>query len=97
MPLTPQTLPKHELTGLAVRVADSTDPGKTALEGTVVEETAKTLVIDVTGADRTVTVPKAESTFTFDLGESVEVRIDGERLVADPARRTETRGESPWQ
>jgi len=54
-------------------------------------------------------VPKAVATFEFRLDDCVErrsttddsdaeyVTVDGERLVARPARRTERTGDSPWQ
>ncbi|WP_135664099.1 ribonuclease P protein component 1 [Halorhabdus rudnickae] len=105
MSRTAVTLPRHELIGLAVRVSDATDPGLVGIEGTVVNETTNTLVIGAGG--RTWQVPKAAVTFEFELpdgagddpdsGASTVVTVEGVRLVARPARRTERRGDSTWR
>jgi ribonuclease P protein subunit POP4 len=72
MPLTPETLPKHELVGLHVRVVESTDPGRVGIEGTVVRETMQTLAI---GGDSGVRqVPKRGSTFEFAIDEAAADR-----------------------
>jgi len=101
--ITPETLVRHELVGLPVRVVESSDPTLVERAGTVVEETTNTLVVDVGGeraaADGSfrVRVPKAACTFEFRLDDGEHVTVDGERLVARPARRTERRGDSRWQ
>jgi ribonuclease P protein subunit POP4 len=102
MALTPETLPRHELVGLRVAVVDATDEGRVGTTGRVVGETMRTLT--VAGADRVRQVPKAEATFAFELDDAEPetdeqgvVTVAGRRLVARPARRTETRGESTWR
>jgi len=67
MPLTPETLPRHELNGLPVRVVDSDDPSRVGIAGRVVIETTNTLSIEVRddGESRVVMVPKSGSTFEF--------------------------------
>lgn len=45
MSLSPETLPRHELVGLHVRVVESTDPSRVGIEGRVVRETMRTLVV----------------------------------------------------
>ena len=65
MSLTPETLPRHELNGLRIRVVESDDEGRVGLSGVVVVETANTLRVAVDGDDRVVTVPKPGSTFEF--------------------------------
>ena len=110
--LTAETLPRHELAGLHVRVVDASDPTLVGCEGEVVSETTNTLVVSVADerreGSRSVRVPKAVATFEFRLDDSVErrsateadseyVTVDGERLVASPARRTERTGDSRWQ
>ena len=45
MTVTPETLPRHELNGLHVRVVESTDPSRVGIEGEVVSETMRTLVV----------------------------------------------------
>jgi ribonuclease P protein subunit POP4 len=152
MPLTPDTLARHELNGLAVRVTAASNPDLVGTCGRVVRETTGTL--HVRGADgRTRQVPKVGSTFAFALpgrvGESpapgtgataneaanaeadtdeaagrrvapgtaselpretagrsgqsrgcegaAYVTVDGGRLYARPARRTETTGDDRWR
>ena len=67
MALTPETLARHELTGLPVRVVESDDPGRVGITGRVVRETTKTLRIevDMRNGSRVLTVPKSGSTFEF--------------------------------
>ncbi len=67
MALTPETLPRHELNGLPVRVVESDDSGKVGVAGRVVVETTNTLAIEVRtdGESRVLTVPKSGSTFEF--------------------------------
>ncbi|MCU4924715.1 ribonuclease P protein component 1 [Halobacteria archaeon AArc-dxtr1] len=152
MALTPETLSRHELNGLPVRVVESDDAGREGIEGRVVIETTNTLSIEIRedGSSRVVMVPKSGSVFEFAItddaaadaksagtasklantqpdssesdraggdaagcvrasghpnragwhaaGEDVAyVTVDGSRLLSQPARRTETSGDSPWQ
>lgn len=46
MPLTPETLPKHELNGLYVRVVDAPNPDLVGIEGRIVVETMQTLHVE---------------------------------------------------
>jgi ribonuclease P protein subunit POP4 len=65
MPLTPETLTRHELNGLPVRVVDAANPDLVGIEGRVVAETQGTLSVG-SGA-RVRQVPKQGSTFEFAL------------------------------
>ena len=105
MSVTPETLVRHELIGLAVRVEDATQPELLGLAGRVVDETQQTLVVrpPVSGqgrlgdaTERARRIPKAGTTFVFTLEDGTNVLVDGERLVERPARRTEQRGVSAW-
>lgn len=91
--ITPGTVARHELIGLHTEVVDDPDE-RDGIAGRVVDETTNTLVI---GDGRTRTVPKAGATFAFELPSGERVRVAGNRLVARPARRTETTGDSIWQ
>lgn len=99
--MNPETLPRHELVGLPVRVVDATNPDVVGIEGTVVSETTNTLVIGTDGAgvaaSGTRQVPKATATFEFELPDGQFVTVEGERLVSRPARRTELTGDSIWR
>ncbi|MBV0924842.1 ribonuclease P protein component 1 [Halomicroarcula limicola] len=94
MPLTPETLPRHELVGLDVEVVAASNPDAVGISGAVVVETTQTLTIE--GADRVWHVPKDGATFAFDV-RGQRVRVEGETLVARPARRTENSGDSKWR
>lgn len=75
MPLTPETLPRHELIGLQVEVVDAADKSYIGIQGEVVNETKQTLSIE--GASQVRQVPKQSVTFKFTLpDESVEFRED---------------------
>ena len=94
MPLTPETLPQHELVGLDCEVVAASNPDVIGISGTVVMETTQMLTLE--GADRVWHVPKDSATFAFDLSTET-VLVDGDRLVARPARRTENTGDSLWR
>jgi ribonuclease P protein subunit POP4 len=87
MPLTPETLPRHELVGLQVRVVESTDPTQVGIEGRVVRETMQTLVVerDDAGSDAGVRmVPKRGRTFEFAIDEAAD-RREGSGTAFEPA------------
>ncbi|WP_255148842.1 ribonuclease P protein component 1 [Halorarius halobius] len=90
----PRTLPRHELAGLRVEVVDSPNADLVGVSGTVVDETTNTLVVGT--GDGPKQVPKAAATFRFHV-DGERVIVDGERLVARPARRTETTATSKWR
>jgi len=92
--MNPTTLPRHELAGLHVEVVESRNADLVGIAGDVVDETMQTLV--VAGASGTKQVPKAAATFRFRLDDE-RVIVDGERLVARPARRTETTTPNKWR
>ncbi|EJN58668.1 ribonuclease P protein component 1 [Halogranum rubrum] len=65
MALTPETLTRHELNGLSVRVVDAGNPDLVGIAGRVVIETMQTLHID--DGDRVRQVPKRGATLEFAL------------------------------
>jgi len=79
MSLSPETLPRHELVGLHVRVAESSDPTRVGIEGRVVRETMRTVVVRTESGERV--VPKAGSTLEF--------RLDDEPSTSRPDRTDE--------
>ena len=78
MAITPSNLIRHELIGLKARVVESTNPDNLGIEGKVVDETYKTLVI---GKKR---VFKAQTTLEFTLPSGRKVRVKGSLLEARP-------------
>lgn len=99
---TPRTLLRDELIGLRVAVEAAPNPDLIDIEGRVVRETTNTLVIrpgDGSLGDpaaRSRRVPKRGTTLVFELEDGSRVRVDGGRLIARPARRSEMGGVSPW-
>ncbi|PSP75924.1 ribonuclease P [Halobacteriales archaeon QS_3_64_16] len=112
---TPETLSRHELNGLSVRVAEAANPDAVGIAGRVVGETQNTLVIEETdGTEQR--VPKGSATFEFALPASegnrgsetdgeqeadsaarTYVTVEGARIAANPARRTERKRRSKWR
>ncbi len=92
--MTPETLARHELAGLDVTVTNASNPDLIGIEGRVRDETMKTLLVAT--SDGVKQVPKAGTTFRFAL-DDCDVVIDGDRLLARPALRTETHRGSLWQ
>jgi ribonuclease P protein subunit POP4 len=95
MAVTPETVARHELVGLDAHVADSPNADLVSVRGRVVSETTNTLELEA--SDRTRRVPKDAATFEFTLPDGAVVTVNGDRLVARPARRTEQRGDSRWR
>ncbi len=94
--MNPETLPRHELAGLHVEVIDASSDDYVGIAGEVIDETHNTLVVRE-GPASNKQVPKATATFSFTLPDGDVVIVEGARLVADPARRTETTGDNKWR
>ncbi len=77
-------LVRDELIGRQVRVSGTNDPTLAGLAGIVVDETMKTLTLDVEGQRRV--VGKLGQSFTFTLNER-EVLLDGEDIAYRPEDR----------
>ncbi|MGM0371899.1 MAG: ribonuclease P protein component 1 [Halobacteriota archaeon] len=92
MTLSPETLPGHELIGLRVRVATSTDPTRVGIEGRVVDETKHTLLIERDSGE--VRVPKAGTTFEFVITDEAAASAKGAGTVAQPAVSAGSAGEA---
>lgn len=93
-PITPATITRHELIGLSARVVEADNPDLVGLAGRVVDETRNTLRIDDGGTTKT--VPKRVATFEVALPDGEYVVVNGDTLVARPARRNEAVGGSKW-
>ncbi|MEM5829622.1 MAG: ribonuclease P protein subunit [Candidatus Aenigmatarchaeota archaeon] len=86
MPITPKNLVRHELIGLEVKIAKSTDPTQKGLKGKIIDETYKTFKIE-TEEGREKIIPKANSVFIFTLPSGEKVEVEGKILVARPEDR----------
>jgi ribonuclease P protein subunit POP4 len=95
MALTAETLARHELVGLDVRVVSAPNPELVGIGGEVVTETTRTLGVETDG--QVSHVPKDGATFEWTLPSGEVVETAGKRLIARPARRTEQTGDSRWR
>jgi ribonuclease P protein subunit POP4 len=82
--ITRKNLVKHELIGLRVKIVETPQPELAELEGRVVDETMKMLVIDSGEGEKK--VPKAGAKFLFDVDGGV--LVDGDRIAYRPEDRT---------
>jgi ribonuclease P protein subunit POP4 len=85
----PENLTRHELIGLMVTVAESTDPGLAGLSGRVVDESRNTILVDTGASEKR--VPKLNSKFTFTLPDGRKVMVNGSILVSQPENRANRR------
>ena len=74
----------HDLIGLRVRVVQASDGGMIGMEGTVVDETRETLVIE---DGRRRTLPKRGNTFEFTLEDGTRTVLDGDAIAYRPEDR----------
>ena len=76
----PSNILRHELVGLDCAVASAKNRNHVGIEGKIVDETLKTIVI---GGKK---VPKKDSIFRVKIG-AKRIAIDGNYLVARPEDR----------
>jgi len=88
MPLTPETLTRHELNGLHVAVTAAANPDLVGIAGRVVSETTKTLVVRTDSGDRR--VPKVASTLEFRIPRTDEAAAAAKAAGTAPKLRPET-------
>ena len=83
--ISPENIMRHELIGLELTVADSTNKKIVGLHGKVVDESRQTLKIKIGKGEKTVV--KDQCVFSFCLPTGVCVRVDGKQLVSRPEDR----------
>ncbi|MEM4481183.1 MAG: ribonuclease P protein subunit [Desulfurococcaceae archaeon] len=81
--ITRRNLQYHEIIGLRVRVLQYSDPQLVGLEGVVVDETLKTLVVEKHGGAR-IRVFKSQAVFEFKLPSGEAAVIRGDNLIGRP-------------
>ena len=86
---TKENLHMHELTGLRVRIVQANDGGMIGMQGTVVNETRETLVIEE-GKERT--VPKRGTAFEFILDDGTSTVLEGDSITYRPEDRIKRAG-----
>ena len=100
MPITPENFVRHELVGLRVRIAESSDPACEKISGRVIDETYGTLKIEAMAktkrakaaeiekkSAREKVIPKNNTIFIFTLPNKTKVQVDGRLLVGRPEDR----------
>ncbi|MFB3764462.1 MAG: ribonuclease P protein component 1 [Methanotrichaceae archaeon] len=89
MSIRPENIARHELIGLRVTIADSSDPGQAGLSGRIVDETRNTFLLETKqGIKR---IPKMNSSLIFDLPEGQRLKITGSILISQPENRINKR------
>ena len=83
----PRNLPYHELIGLKVKVVLHTNPSLINMEGTVVWETMKTLIIRDFKNNKEIIIMKENGIFEFELPNGKKVIIEGSRILGRPEDR----------
>lgn len=90
MPLTPETLTRHELNGLHVEVVDAANPDLVGIAGRIVVETMQTFMVD--DGSRVRQVPKNGATFEFTIQRTDEA-ADAEKASGTTSKlRSDTTG-----
>ena len=74
----------HELIGLNAKIVKSTDKNKVGINGKIVDESKKLLVLETISGEKI--IPKEETTIEFDLNDE-KIVIDGKMLVEKPENR----------
>ena len=89
MNLNPESLARHELIGLEVRVTASSDPGQVGLSGQVVDETRNTFLLETKA--KVLRLAKKNASLIFTLPNGQNVRVYGSILVSQPENRISKR------
>lgn len=83
--ITPKNLIKHELIGLEVEVADSTNRFHIGIKGLVIDETKNTLAIETEKGIKK--IQKKGSTFIFKISNDKKVKVNGNKIAVRPEDR----------
>lgn len=89
MNLNPESLARHELIGLKVRIAQSSNPRQIGLSGRVVDETRNTFLLETKA--KVLRFAKRNTSLIFALPDGQSVRICGSVLISKPENRISKR------
>jgi len=81
---TPKNILKHELIGLECKIVSSKNKSQVGVNGKIVDETLKTIVIMVKNKKKR--IPKKDTIFRLSLGKQ-KVDINGNYILARPEDR----------
>lgn len=76
---------RHELIGLVVEVAESSNETQRRIKGMVVDETKNTLTIETNKGFKK--IQKNGSVFIFEIPDGKRIKVDGKKIVARPEER----------
>jgi len=82
MAITPSNVVKHELIGLKAKVVVAKNPANVGLEGKIVDESYKTLVIETKNGEKRIF--KDQVALLIQLPDHQKVEVEGKLLVARP-------------
>ena len=85
MKITPRNILKHELIGLKVEIVESKNRYLKGLNGEIIWETSKMIIIRKNGEIKH--IPKNICNFLFYLPDGKKVIVDGNLLVGKPEKR----------
>jgi ribonuclease P protein subunit POP4 len=94
MRIAPENIVRHELTGLATHVVESSDPTLTCRSGIILGETKEMIRLDTKNGE--VSVPKSICVFDITLPNGAVVRVDGSVLQGRPEDRMKKRLNRSW-
>ncbi|MGY5872431.1 MAG: ribonuclease P protein component 1 [Candidatus Thorarchaeota archaeon] len=94
MRIAPENIVRHELTGLATHVVESTDPNFVCRSGVILGETKEMIRLDTKKG--VVSVPKSVCVFDITLPNGAIVRVNGSALSGRPEDRMKKRLNRSW-
>ena len=94
MRITPENIVRHELTGLATHVVDSSDPTLVCRSGVILGESKEMIRLDTKSGE--LNLPKSTCVFEITLPDGALVRVDGQVLRGRPEDRMKKRLNRSW-
>jgi ribonuclease P protein subunit POP4 len=94
MRITPENVVRHELTGLPLHIAESTDPNFVCRRGVILGESKEMIHFNADGT--MVKVSKNNCVFDVTLPDGTQVRIKGDVLRGRPEDRMKKRLNRSW-
>lgn len=93
-PISPRNILRHELIGLEASVVSSRNPSHRTVEGFIVDESMKTLIIEQQDGE-TKRIPKRDATFIIKLPHGL-VEVEGAALYGRPQDRVKKKIKRRW-